>query len=239
MKIASYNIRKCVGLDRRRDPLRVLSVLNDLSPDLAALQEVDLRLGRRPSSLPIDQIERLTGMRPLDFGFSGPSLGWHGNALLVRPDIAVTDIEFLNLPGLEPRGAVIADILNGVFPPVRLAMVHLGLLRKSRKRQIAYIQDAMTDRPVRSTILTGDFNEWSQTNGLGELAKEYNILAPGNSYHAARPVAKLDRFALSKDLRVMDAGVVDKHRARRASDHLPIWVEIDALSKRLEKPVHL
>ncbi len=226
MKIASYNIRKCVGLDRKRDPLRVLSVLKELSMDIIALQEVDLRLGRRPSSLPIDQIERRTGMVPIDFGFSGPSLGWHGNSLLVRPDMALSNVECLNLPGLEPRGAVIAEIALGQLVSVRLVTVHLGLMRNSRRRQLAYIKDAVKSRPKQPTVFVGDFNEWSQTKGLGKLAKEFNILAPGNSFHAARPVARLDRFALSKDLKVKDSGVVDKLHARRASDHLPIWVDI-------------
>jgi len=194
--------------------------------DIIALQEADKRLGRRPSSLPIDQIERHTGLLPLDIGRAGPSLGWHGNALLLKPDSSFADVECLNLPGLEPRGAIIADInlKNGLS--VRLVTVHLGLLRKNRIRQIAYIQDAIASRPNRSTIIMGDFNEWSGTKGLEGLSGDFNILAPGNSFHAARPIAKLDRFALSKDLQVKDAGVIDNTRARRASDHLPIWVEL-------------
>lgn len=226
MKIASYNIRKCIGLDRRRDPQRVLSVLGDLSMDIVALQEADKRLGRRPSSLPVDQIERQTGLLPLDMGYAGPSLGWHGNALLIKPDTDLGDIECLDLPGLEPRGAIIADIglKNGLS--VRLVTVHLGLLRKNRIRQIAYIQDAIANRPVRPTVILGDFNEWSHTKGLEGLAGNFDVLAPGNSFHAARPVAKLDRFALTRDLHVKDAGVIDNLRARRASDHLPIWAEL-------------
>lgn len=236
MKIASYNIRKCIGLDRRRNPQRVLSVLSDLSMDIIALQEADKRLGRRPSSLPIDQIERHTGLLPLDIGRAGPSLGWHGNALLLKPDSSFADVECLTLPGLEPRGAIIADInlKNGLS--VRLVTVHLGLLRKNRIRQIAYIQDAIASRPNRSTIIMGDFNEWSGTKGLEGLSGDFNILAPGNSFHAARPIAKLDRFALSRDLQVKDAGVIDNTRARRASDHLPIWVELGVSLKAKTRP---
>lgn len=226
MKIASYNIRKCIGLDRRRNPQRVLSVLGELATDVVALQEADKRLGRRPSSLPIDQIERHTGLLPLDTGHGGPSLGWHGNALLLRPGTRIADVECLDLPGLEPRGAIIVDISlkNGLS--ARLVSVHLGLLRTSRLRQIAYIRDAVANRAKQPTVIMGDFNEWSQTKGLENLAGEYNILAPGNSFHAARPIAKLDRFALSKDLHIKDAGVIDNGRARRASDHLPIWADI-------------
>ncbi len=229
MKIASYNIRKCIGLDRRRDPQRVLSVLSELEVDIVALQEADKRLGRRPSSLPIDLIERHTGMLPLELGGAGPSLGWHGNALLLRPDSSFADVECLDLPGLEPRGAVIVDISLKNAPSVRLVTVHLGLLRKSRIRQIAYIRDAVANRTRRPTVIMGDFNEWSASKGLGNLSEDFNIVAPGKSFHAARPVAKLDRFALSRDLYVRDAGVIDNISARRASDHLPIWADIGTI----------
>lgn len=229
MKIASYNIRKCIGLDRRRNPQRIFSVLGELDVDIVALQEADKRLGRRPSSLPIDQIERHTGMLPLDIGVSGPSLGWHGNALLLRPDSSFADVECLDLPGLEPRGAIIVDISLNNESSLRLVTVHLGLLRNSRIRQIAYIRDAVANRTKRPTVIMGDFNEWSPTKGLGTLSEDFDILAPGNSFHAARPVAKLDRFALSRDLYVRDAGVIESGHARRASDHLPIWADIGIL----------
>lgn len=226
MKIASYNIRKCIGLDRKRNPLRILAVVNGLSMDVVALQEADKRLGQRPSSLPVDQIEQKTGLVPLNIGRSGPSLGWHGNALLFMPSAKFSDVECLDLPGLEPRGAIIVDLVLPQKPPVRLVSVHLGLMRNSRHRQIDYIRDAVANRQHLPTVITGDFNEWSPNRGLEKLSNDYKILSPGNSFHSARPVARLDRFALSKDLDIHDAGVVDTGLARRASDHLPIWAEL-------------
>jgi len=226
MKIASYNIRKCIGLDRRRDPKRVLSVIKELPVDVIALQEVDKRLGKRPSSIPFDQIEIQTGMQPITFDRSGSSLGWHGNTFLVKSNVSITDIECIDLPGLEPRGAIIAEVHLSGTTPFQLIATHLGLLRKNRIRQLTYIQDALANRTDLPTIIMGDFNEWSQTAGLAAITNKFNILAPGNSFHAARPIAKLDRFALSKNLHVKDAGVLTTRLARKASDHLPIWAEV-------------
>ena len=48
MRIVSYNIRKAVGLDRRRDPERILAILREVDADIVVLQEADRRLGRRP-----------------------------------------------------------------------------------------------------------------------------------------------------------------------------------------------
>lgn len=226
MKIASYNIRKCVGLDRKRDPDRTLSVIDAVPADIIALQEVDRRLGQRPATLPFDRIESQTGMVPLQLGHAGPSMGWHGNAFLTGSSVVISDIECLDLPGLEPRGAIILSAAVSDCESVSLAAVHLGLMRGNRKSQLRYLLDALANRPRQPTVIMGDFNEWSQTKGLGRLAVEFDFLTPGNSFHATWPVAKLDRFALSKDLYVKDAGVMEKGKARRASDHLPIWAEI-------------
>ena len=84
-RVASYNIRKCRGTDRRRDPGRVLSVLADLDADIVALQEADLRLGQRPATLQADAIAARTGLRPVPIGHNSVSLGWHGNGALLFP----------------------------------------------------------------------------------------------------------------------------------------------------------
>ena len=52
MRIVSYNIRKAVGLDRRRDPERILAILREVDADIVVLQEADRRLGRRSAALP-------------------------------------------------------------------------------------------------------------------------------------------------------------------------------------------
>ena len=52
IKVASYNIHKAVGLDRRRDPERIMAVLREIDADVIALQEVDRRFGTRESVQP-------------------------------------------------------------------------------------------------------------------------------------------------------------------------------------------
>ena len=59
IRVASYNLHKCVGLDRRRDPHRVARVLAGLSADVIAVQEIDRRLPPRPTALPRAVIERV------------------------------------------------------------------------------------------------------------------------------------------------------------------------------------
>ena len=220
MRIASYNIRKCVGLDRRRDPARIVQVINGLDADVVALQEADRRFGERPAALPRNMIESDTDFRPVALDDKGVSLGFHGNAILVRKDLPVSSVVTIELPGTEPRGAVAVTVGDGI----RVVGVHLGLLRSDRRRQLAEIGAAVDD--ALPTVILGDFNEWRARRGLEALYPGYRVHAPGRSFHAARPVAALDRVALSHGLRLNDAGVVESRPSRVASDHLPIWADV-------------
>lgn len=221
-RLASYNLRKCVGLDRRRAPFRSLEVINSIGADIVALQEADRRLGKRPAALPHELIKSYSEFTPLDLDETGVSLGWHGNAILVRNGLQVGNIQRLTLPGLEPRGAVIAQI-----GPLRLVAVHLGLIRRYRLKQMNAILAALAPLPDLPTVITGDFNEWSSARGMDPLQDHFTIHAPGLSFHAARPVAALDRFAISKQVHLKTAGVIGGAQANRASDHLPVWADVE------------
>ena len=219
-RIATYNLQKCVGLDLRRRPDRSLQVINALGADLVVLQEADKRLPPRPAALPHDMPEE-DGWHILPFGAPGGSLGWHGNAILLRKGLAGRVVDRLDLPGLEPRGAVVAEI-DGL----RVVGTHLGLRRRDRRRQLAHIRAALEAHAPMATAIIGDFNEWALATGLEPLAGLYTVHSPGKSFHAARPVAALDRVALSQGLELADAGVSQGPVAAIASDHLPVWASI-------------
>src|SRR5690606_5799730 len=98
LKVASYNIRKSVGLDWKRQPDRILAVLGEIDADIVALQEVDRRFGRRTSSLSVEHINEATAYSPVRFGARPMSLGWHGNTILVRKGAEVTLHRQIQLP---------------------------------------------------------------------------------------------------------------------------------------------
>ena len=74
VRVVSYNIRKAMGTDRRRDPMRILTILSEINSDIVILQEADLRLGERPAALPLDRLAD-TGFTPLPLADTGVSLG--------------------------------------------------------------------------------------------------------------------------------------------------------------------
>ncbi|WP_371224020.1 endonuclease/exonuclease/phosphatase family protein [Roseovarius sp. 2305UL8-3] len=224
IRIASYNLQKCVGLDLRRRPDRSLSVINALEADLVVLQEADKRLPPRPAALPHEMIEA-DGWCILPFGAPGGSLGWHGNAMLARGSMTPIQTAHLELPGLEPRGAIRAD-LNTPIGPLRVIGLHLGLVRRYRQLQLSTIMRALRDLPARPTILAGDFNEWRAMAGLESAAHGLTFLRGAPSFPAPRPVARLDRFAFGPGLEAMETGIYAAQPARIASDHLPVWLDI-------------
>lgn len=223
LKLASYNLHKCRGLTGPHAPERNLAVIHALQPDLIALQEVDFRFGARPEALPRGLIAEMTGLVPLDIvGKTGTnSLGWHGQTILLRPEMAETArLRRLPLPGIEPRGAL-ALRLDGLT----VIAMHLGLARSSRRAQLTRITAQAARIAEDHIVMMGDFNEWRDDRGLESLAG-FQLLAPGPSYPAPMPQLRLDRMALSRNIEVMRHGVFAGAGARDASDHLPIWAQI-------------
>jgi endonuclease/exonuclease/phosphatase family metal-dependent hydrolase len=223
LRVASWNIRKGLGTDLRRDSDRVLAGIAGLQADIVALQEADFRLGDRPSALPLDRIAPVTGLEPLPIGRNAVSLGWHGNALLARRGIHVCGLERLDLPGHEPRGAVIVDFDTPA--PLRIVAVHLGLLRAARRRQLDAIKTALQRHPVRPTVILGDFNEHSRRVGLGRLATPFLILPTDPTFPSRRPFLPLDRIVHSPDLELVPLSH-PRLRGAQPSDHLPLLAEL-------------
>jgi endonuclease/exonuclease/phosphatase family metal-dependent hydrolase len=220
-RLASYNIRKAVGLDWRRRPERILHVLDEIAPDVAVLQEADKRLGSRPAALPFSMIAQHGRFMPLDPG-PGPSLGWHGNAILLGAGFTGRVEGRLDLPGIEPRGAFLARV-EGPPGPFLLVATHLGLDRASRRRQVAAILDAAPEGlPV---VVAGDLNE-PRPALLVAKGRRFRVVTPGPTFHAARPVIAFDHLLLGHGARAAAQGVHASPLARVASDHLPIWAEI-------------
>ena len=112
--------------------------------------------------------------------------------------------------------------------PVTVIGTHLGLIRRYRERQLETLAQSVPD--AANAVILGDFNEWSQKRGLEALGPGFSVLSPGHSFHAARPVVGLDRVAHGQGLEIVDAGVDQSKRARKASDHLPIWADIQPRS---------
>jgi endonuclease/exonuclease/phosphatase family metal-dependent hydrolase len=246
--VASYNMRKAIGTDRRRDPQRVLDVLHEIDADVIALQEADKRFGGRGSAVPHELIDTHGIYKAVHLGvrhkrtlehlpggakaeqwmkINTRNIGWHGNAILVKRNVGVIEVAAIDLPTLEPRGAVLAELLID-DRPMRVVGLHLDLSGLWRRRQMRAILDAIAARPQKMpTVMMGDTNEWrAQAGCLREVSRDFHIAPTGPSFHSRHPVACLDRIIVDRELRIDASGVHMSHAARRASDHLPIWARL-------------
>jgi endonuclease/exonuclease/phosphatase family metal-dependent hydrolase len=228
IKVASYNMRKAIGTDRRRNPERVLQVLREIDADVVALQEADRRFGTRSAVLTQHLLEEQGDWQSVAVRGRAASMGWHGNAILVRRSARIVACEPLHIPTLEPRGAVLADVEIG-GQMLRIVGMHLDLSGLWRRKQAnAIISHVAASTHRYPTVMMGDLNEWSRQSGcLRDFGHSYRFADTGPSFHARRPVARLDRIMVSPDLVIAACGVHASAAARVASDHLPIWAALE------------
>jgi endonuclease/exonuclease/phosphatase family metal-dependent hydrolase len=142
LRIATYNIHRCVGCDGLEAPERIAAVLQDIKADVAALQEVAFDPSS-PKNILAD-LARCMDARAI----AGPTLlekkGHYGNAILSR--FAPEGVERLNIsvPGREPRGALSVNLrLNG--SSVRIVTTHLGLRPRERRYQMRRLLSLLDD----------------------------------------------------------------------------------------------
>jgi len=85
---------------------------------------------------------------------------------------------------------------------------------------------ALRTLPQMPTVVAGDFNDWGAGRDLDAQVPGLTFVAPVASFPSPRPVAALDRFLISDQLRAQASGVHIARPARIASDHLPVWVDL-------------
>lgn len=223
LRVGSWNLHKCVGADGRFDPHRSAAVIAELGADILALQEVDKRFGRRDGLLDLASVRRSTGLKLVPVSDVPAGHGWHGNALLLREDLAAR-VQRIRLPGAEPRGALVAEI-DLPQGPLRVIAAHFGLLRRCRTRQGHAILRTLADGEAMPTVLLGDLNEWNHgpRSSLRALEPVFGAAAPAPaSFPAAVPVLALDRILGQPDGLVTEVRAYASPLARVASDHLPL-----------------
>lgn len=222
LTVASYNIHKAVGIDRRRDPARITAVIAEIGADIIALQEADRRFGSRAGLLDLEALRRDLGLIAVPMQTHRKAHGFHGNLILVR-DALVEAVHQLDLPGIEPRGALMAD-LTIQRQSIRVIAAHLGLTAGSRLRQAQEILERLQRLDERPTLLMGDLNEWRAAgrSSLDPLLAHFRPTASLRSFPSRFPMLSLDRVMTCAR---SDLSQIEVHRsklAQVASDHLPV-----------------
>jgi endonuclease/exonuclease/phosphatase family metal-dependent hydrolase len=234
IRIATYNIHKCRGLDRRISPARIVEVLREIDADIIALQEV--------VSVP-------NGVREADQArFIAEELGYahclgenrqlrggaYGNVVLTRLSLHGWRNYDLSWRGWERRGCLRADIELPNRALLHVFNVHLGLAFTERRHQARRLvgPDILSNTSLQGArIMLGDFNEW--TRGLASRLLATHLESVDLRHHIGRtrtypgvlPVLHLDHIYFDSSLQLERFTMHRSRTALVASDHVPLVAE--------------
>jgi endonuclease/exonuclease/phosphatase family metal-dependent hydrolase len=230
VRIVTYNIHRCRGLDRRTRPERIADVLAAVDADIIALQEV---IGSGSSG---------PGHAELIGAYLG--MGWvmasarelrrhqFGNVVLSRHPIREHAAHDLSWKSCEPRCSqrVAIDIGPGLL---QIFNVHLGTALLERRYQATRLATWVHDRRIPSPkLVLGDFNEWSRGIAEDVLAHRLNSvdlyphLKRRRTYPGIFPFLHLDHIYFEGNVEVRHIELPRTRLAMVASDHLPLVADL-------------
>lgn len=230
LRLATYNVHKCRGLDGRTRVDRIADVLASLEADVIALQEV---LGSDPDE---DGQAAALGAR-LGMGWVMDSVRLvrgkaYGNVVLSRLPILHTKNKDLSCDAREPRGCMRVD-LDADGQVLHVFNVHLGTAVWERRRQAPRLAEFVADPDVPGPkVLLGDFNEWVKgltSTTLGEMLEGVDLsrfLKRRFTYPGVLPVFHLDHIYVAGGLEVEHVALPRTRLSLVASDHLPLVADV-------------
>ena len=218
--VLSYNIHHGAGMDTILDLERIARVINSVSPDIVALQEVDINTERNGN---INQMEVLGKLTNMNFVF-GKSMdfndGQYGNGILTK--FPVKSHKVHPLPGEEPRSALAAIIKIEEETEIVLISTHLSTQEKNRLESLQPIEDILKDYKQLPLIFAGDLNAVPESQVLSGLSKNLNnATIDQKTTPVDMPMRQIDYIMFTPKDRwsVVSSRVLDE---KIASDHRPI-----------------
>jgi endonuclease/exonuclease/phosphatase family metal-dependent hydrolase len=239
-RLLTYNVHRCVGMDRRLDVGRIAGVIAEHEPDIVCLQELDV--GRARTGF-VDQAQSIADKLAMTFHFHAAmrvEAEQYGDAILtLRPERLMKSgplPSVRGVPGLEPRGALwVAIDFDGVT--LNVINTHLGLVpREQRLQALALAGEGWLGHPecTGPTLLTGDFNATSLTRPYQTLARKMadcqrtlRLRPSVKTFPSSFPAIRIDHCFTSPEVVVTRVHAPFSPLARMASDHLPLVIDFD------------
>ena len=235
IRVATYNIHKGVqglGPTRRLEIHNLGLAVESLDADIVCLQEV-----RGHNRLEAKRFSTWPELPQADFlapqGYEAvyrtnaiTRHGEHGNALLTRWQVLAHQHEDMSDHRLEQRGLLHVSLkVHG--REVHVLVVHLGLIKASRVRQVAQLQSFIArEIPVDLPLLVaGDFNDWGrhvQDTLVGADLHTWSV--PQATFPSRLPLTQLD-YVFARGLKPLGLTVPRGRIWWRMSDHLPLIAE--------------
>jgi endonuclease/exonuclease/phosphatase family metal-dependent hydrolase len=231
VRIVTYNVHRCRGIDSRYSPRRILEVLQEIEPDVVALQEVVSTSGSQRHD---DQARFLAEELGLHLAvghnrkFRG---GDYGNVVLSRFPLSSSRNYDISVKRRERRGCFRADLEVTEGRRLHVFNVHLGTGYLERRRQARLLTQGEILENAELTgprLVLGDFNEWTTgltSRLLSERLNSVDIrthLRRSRTYPGLIPVMHLDHMYFDDALQLEKLTLHRTRKALMASDHLPL-----------------
>jgi len=245
VRLLTYNVHRCVGTDRRLDVGRVAEVIAAQSPDIVALQELDVGRARTGG---VDQAHRIAQRLGMAFHFNAAfkvEEEQFGDAILTTlPERLVKAGPIPGhprFPQLEPRGAVWVEIdtADGVLSVVN---THLGLVPREQRIQAEALAGkdwTLAAAPDAPLVLVGDMNATPRSAAYRILASrlaEARRAAPFShrapTFPSTFPVLAIDHVFASEGVVIDAVRTPLDPLSRLASDHLPLVVDFSLAPRK-------
>ena len=231
LRIATYNIHRCRGMDRRVVPGRIVDVLREIDADVIALQEV---IGAGPAGAgQAEEIGAALGMGWVMTCVRTLRQHQFGNVVVSRLPIVHHSHYDLTWRTCEQRACQRADLTLGSGQVLHIYNVHLGTAVLERRYQAGRLAAFVHDRRVTGPkLILGDFNEWMRglaTKTLSSLFESIDIAAHlklRRTYPGLFPVVHLDHIYYEGRVEVVSVEMPRTRKALMASDHLPLVADL-------------
>jgi endonuclease/exonuclease/phosphatase family metal-dependent hydrolase len=230
LRVATYNIHRCRGLDGRTRPERIAAVLRAIDADVVALQEV---VGPGPHGG--GHAEELGAMLGMGWVMApARELRGHqfGNAVLSRFPIVHHSEHDLSWKTCEPRRMQRVDIAVHGWT-LHLYNVHLGTAILERRHQALRLASMVTDRHIAGPkLVLGDFNEWMRGLATKMLSARLNSVDLRNhlrrrrTYPGLFPILHLDHIYYEGRVEIVGIALPRTRLSLVASDHLPLVADV-------------
>ncbi|MBL9091546.1 MAG: endonuclease/exonuclease/phosphatase family protein [Planctomycetaceae bacterium] len=240
LRIATYNVHSCVGLDGRLSPARIARVLARCDADVVALQELDVlrvRTGRT------DQVFEIAKLLEADYHLFHPARSiadeQYGDAIISRLPLRLVKAGCLPgyelQPFLETRGAIWAAV-EWQGREVQIVNTHLGLLREERRRQVETLlgPEWLGHPDCRNPVVfCGDLNLMPGAAPFRRITETFRDCQAGRAERRAQktwfgpyPLARIDHLFLRGPVEATRVDVPRTQLTMVASDHLPLVVDL-------------
>ncbi len=240
IRIMTYNVHGCKGLDGKVSPERIAKVIGRYEPDIVVLQELDM--GRKRSGK-MDQPHVIAKELEMMYHFH-PAIHVeeerYGNAILSRYPMDLIHAAVLpplkNRFNCEPRGAMWASVKVG---DVHLQVINTHLSFHSHEgwhQANALMGDEWTAHPhcQGPVVLCGDFNclpnsaTWRTINGkFQDVQRILDNHRPKATWFGHYPIGRIDHVFISPDIKVSAIDVPRTKLNKISSDHLPLIVDLE------------